>query len=209
MARRLPSSSPGVRLVKADEEAELVARCRAGEPEALRRLFDRERVRLHRMLYRMVGSNAHMDDLIQDTFLEVFRSLRSFRGESALSTWIDRCAVRVVYAHFRKKARLPWLEPVREVVSQAPGPEERAWRREAIRRLYLQLEKLDPNQRMAFTLSAIEGRPLREVADMMDSTVTTAKLRAWRARRLLESQARLDPLLSEFLGTELQPVEAK
>jgi RNA polymerase sigma-70 factor (ECF subfamily) len=186
-------------LVRPDEESDLIARCRAREPAALRALFDRERSRVHGLLYRVVGANTHMDDLIQDTFLEVFRSLPGFRGDSSLKTWIDRCAVRVAYAHFERKKRLPLLEPVHDVGSGAPNPEERTSRRDAVRRLYAELDRLDPRQRMAFTLFAIEGRTLREVAQIMDSTVTTAKVRAWRARRTLERVASKDPLLSEFL----------
>jgi RNA polymerase sigma-70 factor (ECF subfamily) len=187
-------------LVQPGEEADLVRRCRAGEPEALRKLFERERLHVHRLLYRVVGSNTHMDDLIQDTFLEVFRSLPSFRGESSLRTWIHRCAVRVAYAHFRRKARLPALEPVQDMDSEAPSPEERTSRREAVRRLYAELDKLEPKQRMAFTLFALEGHSLREIAEIMESTLTTAKVRAWRARRTLEGRARKDPLLAEFLA---------
>jgi RNA polymerase sigma-70 factor (ECF subfamily) len=199
MAPRPVLSNRPIRLVQPDEEASLVARCQAGEPAALRALFDRERSRVHALLYRVVGANTHMDDLLQDTFLEVFRSLSGFRGDSSLRTWIDRCAVRVAYAHFERKKRQPLLEPVHDLGSGAPSPEERTSRRDAVRRLYAELDRLDPRQRMAFTLFAVEGRSLREVAEIMDSTVSAAKIRAWRARRALERKAKKDPLLSEFL----------
>ncbi len=122
MAQRQPHSGSPIRLLRPGEEAELVACCQAGEPAALRRLFERERCYVHGLLYRVVGSNSHMDDLLQDTFLEVFRSLGSFRGESSLRTWIHRCAVRVAYAHFKQKARVPALEPVPDLDSRAPNP---------------------------------------------------------------------------------------
>lgn len=198
--RPAPSHSP-VRLVRPPEEVELVARCKAGDPAALRKLFDRERLRVHRLLFRVVGSNTHMDDLIQDAFLEVFRSLPSFRGDSSLRTWIDRCVVRVAYAHFRRKSRLPTLEPVHDVGLEGPNPEERTTGREALRRFYAELDRLEPQQRMAFTLFSIEGRPLREIAQIMESTLAAAKIRTWRARRTLESRAKKDPVLSEFLAS--------
>lgn len=201
MAQQPVLSKSGFRLVHSVDDSDLVARCRAQEPAALRKLFEAERRRVHGLLFRVVGSNVHMDDLLQDTFLEVFRSLPGFRGESSLRTWIDRCAVRVAFAHFRKKARGLRLEPVHDVASLAASPEESTVRREAVRRLYSELERLEPVQRLAFTLTAVEGRSSSEVAALMDCTVTTAKLRAWRARRALESRARKDPLLSEFLGS--------
>ncbi len=203
MIRRSVVPKPRLALVPPIEEAELVARCQKGEPDAFRRLFERERSRVHRLFYRVVGSNMHMDDLLQDTFLEVFRSLPSFRGDSSLRTWIDRCAVRVAYAHFRRKARLGALEPIPDSLgSGAPGPEERTSRREAVRRLYSELERLEAKQRLAFTLSAIEGRTLLEVAEIMDATLAATKVRVWRARRVLESRAHKDPLLSEFLSEQ-------
>jgi RNA polymerase sigma-70 factor (ECF subfamily) len=205
MAHHPALSKPSLHLVRSVDDADLVARCKSGEPAALRKLFDSERKRVHRLLFRVVGSNVAMDDLLQDTFLEVYRSLPGFRGESSIRTWIDRCAVRVAYAYFRRKSRAPWLEPVHDVPSQAASPEERASGREAIRRLYAALEHLEATQRLAFTLTAVEGLTSREVAQLMDCSVATAKLRAWRARRALESRARKDALLSEFLADRLLP----
>lgn len=194
---RLPATA--LRLVHPAEEADLVARCVAGEPAAQRALFDRERLRVHALLYRVVGSNAHMDDLLQDAFLEVFRSLRGFRGESSLRTWIDRCAVRVAYAHFARKARVPLLECVQDVGAEGPSAEDRTSLREAVRRLYVELDRLEPRQRLAFTLFTIENRTLREVAEITECSLATAKIRVWRARHTLEQRAKRDPLLAEFL----------
>ncbi len=191
-----------LRLVRPAAEAELVADCVAREPAALRSLFERERSRVHALLYRVVGSNAPMDDLLQDTFLEVFRSLPGFRGDSALSTWIDRCAVRVAYAHFARKKRLPSLQPVEDVEAGSPSVDEHASMREAARRLYAALDRIEPRQRIAFTLFVIEGRSQLEVASVMGSSLATVKIRVWRARRALERFARQDALLSDFLSDD-------
>jgi RNA polymerase sigma-70 factor (ECF subfamily) len=204
MPQRPVPSSAILRLVRPAEESDLVARCTAGDPLAQRALFERERSRVHGLLYRVVGSNSHMDDLLQDTFLEVFRSLPTFRGESSLRTWIDRCAVRVAYAHFGRKARMPSLEAVHDLGASEPSAEDQASLREAVRRLYVELDRLEPRQRMAFTLFAMESRSLREVAEVMDSSVAVAKIRVWRARRTLEIRAKKDPLLSEFLADDVR-----
>lgn len=200
-------SGTPLRLVRPAEDWDLVARAAAGEAAAQRALFDRERVRVHRLLYRVVGSNTHMDDLVQDTFLEIFRSLPGFRGESSLRTWIDRCAVRVAYAHFRRKGRTPSLQPISEEPADEVGVEERASVREAVRRLYRHLSQLDPRQRIAFTLFAIEGRTQSEIAEITGSTLGTVKIRVWRARHALAKRAKNDPLLSEFLADADRPSE--
>jgi RNA polymerase sigma-70 factor, ECF subfamily len=190
----------------AEGDADLVRRCVSGEHHALRSLFERERRRVHALLFRMVGSNAPLDDLAQEAFLEVFRSLASFRGESSLGTWIDRCVVRVGYAYFRRKSRTPALECLTDAaVASGPNAEERAQLREAARRLYSELDRLEARQRIAFTLFAVEDRPLREVAQIMDASLVATKLRVWRARQALEKRARHDPLLAEFLSGEPTP----
>lgn len=199
----LPSgyrASRNLQLVRASDDAELVRRCVAGEHSAHRELFERERSRLHALLFRVVGSNHHLDDLLQETFLEIFRSLPSFRAESSLRTWMDRCAVRVAYAHFGRKARQPTLESLPEVSAGGPNAEDRALLREATRRLYAQLDRLEPRQRLAFTLHAIEDRPINQVAEIMESSEVATKVRVWRARRAIEKRAKRDPLLAEFLS---------
>jgi len=204
--RPIPLSAP-LRLVRPTEDLDLAARCAAGDRAAQRMLFDRERRRVHGLLYRVVGSNAQMDDLLQDTFLQVFRSLPTFRGDSSLRTWIDRCAVRVAYAHFARRSRTPTLECVQDVGTEDPTAEERTSMREAVRRLYAELDRLEPRQRVAFTLFAVENRTLREVAEITESTLATAKIRVWRARRALEGRAKKDPLLKEFLTDRLPQQE--
>jgi len=195
-----PSGTPGpLKLVRVADDAEFVRRCVSGERAALRTLFERERVRLHALLFRMVGPSPHLDDLLQEAFLEVFRSIGSFRSESSLRTWMDRCAVRVAYAFFARKARVPVLESLSDAPTGGPDAEEHALLREATRRLYVELDRLEPRQRLAFTLFAIEGRSMREVADTMSSTQVAARVRVWRARQTLEGRARKDPLLAEFL----------
>src|ERR1700722_20320359 len=85
------------------DDFELARRCVSGDPAAHRELFQRERRRVHVILYRVLGSNGDMEDLLQETFIEVFRSIPGFRGEAALGTWLDRIAVRVAYAHLTRR----------------------------------------------------------------------------------------------------------
>jgi RNA polymerase sigma-70 factor (ECF subfamily) len=198
-----------LKLVRPPDNAEFVRRCVSGERAALRELFERERVRLHGLLFRIVGPSPHLDDLLQDAFLEVFRSIGSFRGESSLRTWIDRCTVRVAYAFFARKARVPVLEPLSDAPTSDRNAEEQALLREATRRLYTALDRLDPRQRLAFTLFAIEGRTMREVADAMSSTQVAARVRVWRARQALEARARKDPVLADFLGDSTRPADSE
>jgi RNA polymerase sigma-70 factor (ECF subfamily) len=181
----------------------LVDRCLGGEEEAARELFRKQRSRVHASLYRVLGSNRDMDDLLQDTFIQVFASLRGFRGEARLSTWIDRIAVRVAYRYLsRKAANGPVLELVDEDDAGSGGdPQRRMIARDGVRRFYAALDDLSAASRIAFTLHELDGRSIAEVAACTGASETATKLRIWRARRALHKMAAGDPLLSEFLGS--------
>jgi RNA polymerase sigma-70 factor (ECF subfamily) len=195
----MPASLVSLRSL--NDDVRLVERCLTGDHAAERELFRAHRKRVHATLYRILGSNASMDDLIQDAFLNVFRSLRTYRGEASLGTWIDRCTVRVAYAYIsqRRKARPVQLELVHDAPSGDATAEQRAIAREAARHLYDALDKMDPKLRLSFTLHAIDGRPLSEVAALMDASLVATKTRVWRARRELAGRARRDPVLAGFL----------
>jgi len=185
------------------QDLELATRCVAGERDAQRTLYEREKRRVHATLYRVFGSNQHIEDAVQEVFMQVFRGLGGFRGESSLSTWIDRCAVRLAYVYLTtKKRRTQHLELVDNVESKDPSAEQRALAREAARRLYAELDRIEAKQRIAFTLAEVEGHSLAEVAEMMEATVVATKARVWRARKELESRAAKDPVLKSFLAGE-------
>jgi RNA polymerase sigma-70 factor (ECF subfamily) len=189
-------------------DLDLARRCAGGDVVAQRQLFRDHRARVHRALFRILGSNADMEDLVQDTFLEVFRSLDRFRGEAKLSTWIARITARVALHHIgRRKPLAQSLDALPlEVAAGAPSAEEVAQAREAAAHLYQALDRVEPAQRVAFALHVIEGLPLREVADITESSLVATKTRVWRARREIERRARRDPLLAAFVGgTEEEP----
>lgn len=183
-------------------DVELARRCAAGEREAQRAFFLQQRAQVHRTLYRVLGSNRQIEDLIQETFIAAFGALGSFRGESSLNTWIDTIAARVVYRHLaRREPRPVHLQAVASMASDAPDPERQAVAREALRRLYGALDRIEPKHRIAYTLHELDGRPVKEVARITRASSLAVKNRLWRARRSLHARALRDPLLREFLST--------
>jgi RNA polymerase sigma-70 factor (ECF subfamily) len=182
-------------------DLQLARRCVAGERAAQRELFQRELDRVHGILWRLLGPQHDLEDATQEAMIALFRSLPGFRGESTLGTWTDRITTRVAYAVLsRKRAARTTLEAVPDVESGDPSAEQRAMHREAAKRLYQVLERLDAKQRLAFALHAIEGRELREVAALMDASLVATKARVWRARREVERRAKKDALLASFLS---------
>ena len=94
------------------EDVLLVDRCLTGEPAATRELFRRHRARVHASLFRVLGGNRDMDDLLQEAFLQVFQSLKGWRAEASLATWIDRVAVRCAYRYLSQRGRRVATEPL-------------------------------------------------------------------------------------------------
>jgi len=183
-------------------EAELVAACLKGDVAAQRALFRREFPRVNATIYRILGPTREVDDLVQETFIAAFRGLAKFRGESRLSTWIDRIAVRVAFDHVRTRSRVPvplGLAPGADEVMGGSIPDAQAHARDGLRRLYAELSRLTPEARTAFALYAIDGRSIADVAKLVGTSIVTAKLRIWRARRELMKRAAEDPVLKELL----------
>jgi RNA polymerase sigma-70 factor (ECF subfamily) len=187
------------------EDVLLVDRCLTGEPAATRELFRRHRNRVHACLFRVLGSNRDMDDLLQEAFLQVFQSLRGWRAEASLATWIDRVAVRCAYRYLSQRQRRIATEPLDDEAAVAPAAHEagpgarRQLARDGVVRLYAALEELSPAARLAFTLHELDGRSVGDTAELVGSSVTATKLRVWRARKRIEAIAATDPVLREFL----------
>jgi RNA polymerase sigma-70 factor (ECF subfamily) len=187
-----------------EAERELVRRCASGERAAQTRLFRDEVRRVHGLLYRVLGPNGPVEDLIQETFLRVFRGLTDFRGDSQLSTWIGGIALNVAYGHLRANPPPPVrLELVPDTRASTADADQQVAARQGLRRVYQILDRMEPRLRIAFTLHAIDGRALREVAELMDASLVATKARVWRARRELEKKAARDPLLRSYLDGAL------
>jgi RNA polymerase sigma-70 factor, ECF subfamily len=183
------------------DDLEVAARCARGDRAAQRHLFDREVDRVHATLYRVLGPSRESEDLVQDVFLEVFRSIASYRGDARLATWISRVTAHVAYGHMAKKRpAAARLESVPEPESPEPPSDQQAAVRRAMRRVHELLGDLDPKVRLAFCLHVLDGQPLTEVAAAMRATLVATKSRVWRARR----QLRRDPAVRAILGEEAE-----
>src|SRR6478672_13024222 len=84
-------------------EAEAIERAKQGDAEAFEVLYSLHKRRVYSLCLRMVANTAEAEDLAQEAFLQLFRKIGTFRGESAFSTWLHRLSVNVVLMHLRKK----------------------------------------------------------------------------------------------------------
>ena len=189
-----------------DESARLVARARDGDPtakrQAFRALFERHRGDVLRLAYRMVGPRPDLEDLVQEVFVQVHKSLRDFRGEARFSTWLHRVTVNVVLMHRRAEKSRPILaeESVSPVEDQATVlPDADADRRQRVAAFFEVLETLGEKKRAVFVLHDLEGMSPTDISAVVDAPVLTVRTRLFYARRELEERMRAHPLLAPIV----------
>jgi RNA polymerase sigma-70 factor (ECF subfamily) len=189
-----------LRATRADDLA-LAQRAAQGERGAQRALFAAQKLGVHHTLYRILGANRDLEDLIQDAFLEIFRALPSFRGDSSLNRWCQTIATRVAYlAIERRKPVATDLSEVEDSLASGEDGHRRVEVRAVARRLYAALERIDPKMRIAFALVVVDGRTPGEVAQLTDATTVAVRTRVWRARRALMKRVAHDPVLAAYIA---------
>lgn len=179
-----PAAGAGASAPRAAELA-LVDRCRRGELGAFEELYRTHAGRIFSLAVRMLGNNADAEDLLQEIFLNAHRKLESFRGESALGTWLYRLATNQILDHVRSRAaRTGQLtDGLDDASALADGIGHRLGDR-AIDRIDLEraLSQLPEGCRAAFVLHDVEGLEHREVADVLGIAEGTSKSQVHKAR---------------------------
>jgi len=180
---------------------EVVARCQRGDAAAFRQLFLLHRAEVARLVFRLAGSGVDLEDLIQEVFLQVHRSLKDFRGQSKFTTWLHRVTVNVVLMYRRAARSRPQLVYPQLDDTQADprlSPDEDVARSERIRAFQRVLDKLAEKKRTVFVLHELEGLTPTEIANIVSAPVLTVRTRLFYARRELAELLRQEPSLAVF-----------
>jgi RNA polymerase sigma-70 factor (ECF subfamily) len=183
-----------------NEPAAILARAQAGDHHAFAQLYSIHKKHVYSLCLHMIGNVAEAEDLTQEAFLQFHRKLDTFRGESALSTWLHRLTVNVVLMHLRKKTlQTNSLDEMTEPDSdQRPGRSFGA--RDpvlsgAIDRLVLQraINDLPAGYRLIFVLHDMEGFEHNEIATLLDCSIGNSKSQLHKARLKLRESLRNRP----------------
>lgn len=182
----------------ADEE--LVARAAAGDEPAFESLVDRHQQRAYGLARRLVGSDMDAQDVLQESFLSVYRNLASFRGSARFSTWLYRIVTNAALMHHRARARRP-VEPIDAFLPSFDGDgrhqgepaeleaaahaAERLDREALARKARAGIESLPDLYRTAFVLRDLEEMTTAEVAEVLGVGTDVVRQRVHRARLML------------------------
>ena len=190
-----PRQKPGSEL----SEAEIIERAKQGDAEAFQMLYDKHKRRVYSLCLRMTANTAEAEDLAQEAFLQLYRKIATFRGESAFSTWLHRLSVNVVLMHLRKKSL-----PVVSLEETTQGTEDDSPRKDfgaddvmlagSIDRLQLQraVNDLPPGYRTIFVLHDVEGYEHNEIAGMVGCSIGNSKSQLHKARMKLRDLLKLN-----------------
>lgn len=177
-------------------ETEIIHRAKRRDAAAFERLYQLHSRRVYALGLRMLGNVSEAEDLTQEAFLQLFRKIHTFRGESAFSTWLHRIAVNLVLMRLRRKApREVSLDDSEEFSgTSTPGEIGRAdlSLRGSIDRACLvnAIEQLSPSYKLSIELHDFQGYKHTEIAKIMDCSVGTSKAQLHRARKKLRELVR-------------------
>jgi RNA polymerase sigma-70 factor (ECF subfamily) len=182
-----------------DDEQQLIERARAGDLTAFDSLIRRYEDQVYSVAYRLVGNNDDAADVAQEVFLACFRHLKTYRGDSKLSTWLHRITVNMVKNLWSRQKRqgrdvtdpLDASEnpddpaPIEMIADPNPNPRQIAAGTELIGLMEGKLLDLEPDFREVIVLRFIENLSYEEIAEITDDPLGTVKSRIFRARRTL------------------------
>jgi len=195
-----------IRTPQRTSDLELVKRAQQGESDAFATLFTAHKCKVYSLCLRLTSNTTEAEDLTQDAFLQAFRKLSSFRGDSAFSTWLYRITVNTALMHFRKKecrhvSLDQTIEPDNPGMKREYGRSDARLEGSVDRIAFARaLQKLSIGYRTVFLMHEVKGHDHREIAELLRCSTGNSKSQLHKAKRKMR----------DLLGyTEVQPVIRK
>lgn len=188
-------ATPRMMLASGMSETEAVEGAKQGHGECFEFLYNLHKKRVYSLCLRMIRDVDVAEDLAQEAFLQLYRKIALFRGDSAFATWLHRLTVNIVLMRLRKRV-LPevyiedTLEPAEDGGPRKDyGSEDRVLAG-SIDRVILKrvIENLAPGYRIIFVLHDVEGYEHNEIAEMLGCSLGTSKSQLHKARLVLRNQ---------------------
>lgn len=172
---------------------------RRNEQVAFRQLYDQYKAKIAATVRYVLGPCDDLEDVIQNVFFEIFRSVPRYKGESQLSTWMYRIAVNVSMQHIRKLKRTRQRETSTSEVAMdrrsKVDPLGRLEDREILRKLYQILSTVGTKKRTVYILYELNGLPVEQIAEIVGCPTNTVKSRLFHARREVMKKLKLAKII--------------
>jgi RNA polymerase sigma-70 factor (ECF subfamily) len=178
----ISDAAPAAADLAALDDRALVQACLAGRREAFDELVVRHRRTVYRLCYRFVGNHEDATDLTQEAFLRAYRALKTFKGESAVGTWLHRIAVNLSLNAVAGRARRAEANEERAApVASDPDAMSRLLSGERTAQVRAAIARLPPKQRATLVLRVYQEMPHQEIADLFGSSVGAVKANFFHA----------------------------
>ena len=186
---------PGEEYLK-EHERLLIEKAAHGDHHAFSRLFHQYKDMVYRVVYRLLGNSEEAGDAVQQTFIELHKSLPGYEGKAKFSTWLYRIAVNVSIQHFRKhrthhRDQDYFIDP--ETMAAAPSDATSMERKELRKKIEEALASIHIRKRTVVVLHDIENRTMEEISEIINVPVGTIKSRLFYGRD--ELKKKLEKLL--------------
>lgn len=174
----------------ADEifDEKLIKDILSGDTDAFADIVDRYKSRVFTMAYRMLSSREEAEDISQEAFIKIYRSLKTYdAGRTRFSTWVYRITYNLCIDYLRKRKE---MAPLEEDILAAPSgtPEEITEARDSAARLHQAVQNLPEEYRIPLTLFHFQGLSYREICQVLKVPMSIVKNRLFRARKLLREK---------------------
>ncbi len=191
----------------------IIARCQEGDRTAFGELYRLYKNEAMRFVRHAVRDGRDAEDILQEVFVEVAHSIRSFAGRSSFESWLRCVCVRTAMRHMKRRTRQVGEdepdadEKAARVLTSTEDPAEGFERRERARRIDKLLERIAPKKRMVLVLHDFEGVSPKEISQMVGAPVLTVRTRLFYARKELAELAAQDAVLAQDLKPWLEAKE--
>lgn len=185
------------------DDADLVAAMRAGRLDAAAAFYDQHVPYVHALVFRLMGPDSEIEDVVHDVFVRALESLPRLRNPMALRAWVYGIVVRTVAIRFQKRSRRRWLRFVAPEdlpeVSPTPVSNELGELGEALRDVHAILRGMDTDERIALVLHRVEGLPHDQAAAAAGTSLSTYRRRLARGEAKFLARAKKRPALDSWL----------
>ncbi len=178
--------------IQANEEVStaLLQRCRSNDPEACEELFSRYNRRIFNTAYRILGEESSAEDALQETLLNIYRGISSFRGDSKISTWVSRITINVCLGMLRKGKNRQYIDLDNELARNLPSeptPSTDPLAHASIEELKSLVQdtfnRMSEKQKAVVRLHDLEGHTIQEIAGILGCPPGTVKSRLFYGRQ--------------------------
>jgi RNA polymerase sigma-70 factor (ECF subfamily) len=183
-----------------ESDAELALALKRGEGGAAGRLYDRHAAGVHGMVYRLLGREAELDDIVQEVFIYALYSIDKLRDPAALKSWLLGIAVGKVRAHLRRGWRKRWLSFLPQHELPEPSVPLDDPHAELLMEVRAILDLLPAEERIALVVHRIEGLSIHEAAKTTGMSLSTFKRRFARGESRFIARAKQRPALAAWLS---------